>query len=109
MPIFQQLLDSKKLFSSVFVDKGGYGIIWNDELDLSCDELWENGKEIDTPFDGLLALSEATDMWNLNESTLRRAISYGKLIAGSDVKKYGKQWVVTYDAMIREYGQPKRA
>ncbi len=23
---------------------GGYGIIWNDDLDLSCDELFENGK-----------------------------------------------------------------
>ncbi len=23
----------------------GYGISWNDEIDLSCDELWENGIE----------------------------------------------------------------
>ena len=22
---------------------GEYGISWNDEIDLSCDELWENG------------------------------------------------------------------
>ncbi|MDO4617167.1 MAG: DUF2442 domain-containing protein [Lachnospiraceae bacterium] len=28
---------------SVSVDVGGYGIIWNDDLDLSCDELWERG------------------------------------------------------------------
>ena len=24
------------------VDVGGYGISWNDEIDLSCDELWDN-------------------------------------------------------------------
>lgn len=27
----------------VKADKGGYGISWNDEIDLSCDELWEIG------------------------------------------------------------------
>jgi len=27
------------------VDTGGYGICWNDEIDLSCNELWENGNE----------------------------------------------------------------
>ncbi|MCQ2799394.1 MAG: DUF2442 domain-containing protein, partial [Bacilli bacterium] len=43
-------------------------------------------------------------LWNLNESTLRKAVSYGKLIDGIDVSKYGKQWVVTMKAMEREYG-----
>jgi hypothetical protein len=32
-----------EVFSSVIVDVCGYGIVWDDELDLSCDELWENG------------------------------------------------------------------
>ena len=31
------------LFEQVRVDFGGYGVVWNDELDLSCDELYENG------------------------------------------------------------------
>ena len=57
---FLPLKDSPELFSSVTVDQGGYGIIWNDEIDISCDELWENGEVIDTPFDGLMALSDAT-------------------------------------------------
>lgn len=29
---------------------------------------------------------------------------YGKLIDGVDVCKFGKQWVVSMDAMQREYG-----
>jgi hypothetical protein len=42
-PEFINLKD-KLLFSSVKVDVGGYGISWNDELDLSEYELWINGK-----------------------------------------------------------------
>ncbi len=103
--IFNNLKD-EKLFNKVHVGQGGYGIIWNDEIDLSCDELYENGKIVKTPFDNLMAFSDATELWGLNESTLRKAISYGKLINGIDVCKYGKQWVVSIDAMEREYGKP---
>lgn len=104
IPAFKVFEKHSEKFSDVTVDVGGYGIIWNDELDLSCDELWENGEKIDTPFDGLMAFSDATSLWGLNESTLRKAISYGKLVNGVDVCKFGKQWVVSIDAMQREYG-----
>ena len=103
--IFADLKDIN-LFNSVQVDIGGYGVIWNDDIDISCDELFENSKKIDTPFDGLMAFSDATDIWGLNESTLRKAIIYGKLINGIDVCKFGKQWVVSINAMKREYGIP---
>ena len=102
LPSFRSLLKNQELFSCVTVDTGGYGIIWNDEYDLSCDELWENGMQIQTPFDGLIALSDATALWGLNESTLRKAISYGKLVNGVDVCKFGKQWVISSEAMQRE-------
>ena len=106
-PVFKALEEDTELFYNVVVDKGGYGIVWNDELDLSCNELFENGKRNRTPFDGLMAFSDATQLWGLNESTLRKAIVYGKLIDGIDVCKYGKQWVISMNAMKREYGQPK--
>ena len=105
-PAFQTLKEDH-VFYDVAVDQGGYGVVWNDDLDLSCDELWENGKEVKTPFDGLMAFSDATALWQLNESTLRKAIAYGKLVNGVDVCKFGKQWVVSMDAMQREYGNPK--
>lgn len=113
-PLFQQieafriLLDAPEVFGCVSVDVGGYGVIWDDDLDLSCDELWENGVQVETPFDGLMAFSDATELWGLNESTLRKAISYGKLINGVDVCKFGKQWVVSVEAMNREYGSVTR-
>lgn len=45
---FQALTNIKGLFEQVKVDAGGYGISWNDDLDLSCNELWENGIPINT-------------------------------------------------------------
>ena len=104
---FKALTTTPHLFYDVKVDVGGYGVIWNDELDLSCDELFANGETIQTPFDGLLAFTDATELWGLNESTLRKAIAYGKLVSGVDACKYGKQWVISIDAMKREYGTPK--
>lgn len=106
LPVFAELKNDPQLFHCVEVDVGGYGIIWNDDLDLSCDELWENGVTVETPFDGLMAFSDATTLWGLNESTLRKAIHYGKLVNGVDVCKFGKQWVVSMSAMKREYGEP---
>ena len=103
---FRYFMDHPEEFNEVIVDVGGYWIIWNDDLDLSCDELWEHGITVETPFDGLMAFSDATELWGLNESTLRKAISYGKLVNGVDVCKFGKQWIISMEAMRREYGEP---
>lgn len=102
-------LENEALFNNVEVDTGGYGIVWNDDVDLSCDELWDNGVVEKTPFDDLMSLADATELWNLSESTLRKAISYGKIVSGVDARKYGKQWVITRQAMEREYGDPAAA
>lgn len=99
-------LEDDSLFGDVRVDAGGYGVVWNDDIDLSCDELWEHGVEQKTPFDGLMSFADASDLWGLSESTLRKAVSYGKIEPGVDARKYGKQWVVTRQAMEREYGEP---
>lgn len=108
IPAFKMLLEQAEEFSGVTVDVGGYGIVWNDDLDLSCDELWENGVIVTTPFDGLMSFGDATELWQLNDSTLRKAITYGKLVNGVDVCKFGKQWVISSEAMKREYGEPKK-
>ena len=41
-----QSLRNEAFFKSVKVDPGGYGVSWNDEVDLSEYELWVNGKEL---------------------------------------------------------------
>ena len=108
IPVFKSLFENAEEFTGVAVDVGGYGIIWNDDLDLSCDELWENGVVVETPFDGLMSFGDATELWGLNDSTLRKAITYGKLVKGVDVCKFGKQWVISAEAMKREYGNAQR-
>ncbi len=104
MQAFSPLRDTPGLFEQVRVDPGGYGISWNDEIDLDGAELWENGVPVSSPFDGLLSFADATSIWGLHDSTLRKAVAYHKLVEGLDVQKFGKQWVVTRSAMEREYG-----
>ena len=36
-------LENKALFELAKVDADGYGIMWNENIDLSCNEIWENG------------------------------------------------------------------
>ena len=102
--VFRPLQKEPGLFASVQVDAGGYGISWNDDIDLDCDELWNNGSDVMTPFDDLLSFADACAIWQLNESTLRKAVAYKKLVEGVDTLKFGKQWVITRAAMEREYG-----
>ncbi|GAA6396414.1 DUF2442 domain-containing protein [Solibaculum mannosilyticum] len=42
--VFQVLKSIDGLFQQVYVDVGGYGICWNEDIDLSCEELWDNGE-----------------------------------------------------------------
>ena len=55
-------------------------------------------------FIDLLSLKEASNIWNVDESVLRRHILNNKFKVNEDVKKFGKQWVITKQAMEREYG-----
>jgi len=43
--IFNEL-KKNSLFQAVYVDSAGYGVIWNEHIDLACNELWYKGKEI---------------------------------------------------------------
>lgn len=36
-------LAKNNVFKYVKVDVGGYGVVWTEDIDLSCDELWDNG------------------------------------------------------------------
>ncbi len=61
--VFNNLKTIKGLFQQVKVDNGGYGISWNDEIDLASEELRINGKRFvpegePTP-DELQAIAEA--------------------------------------------------
>ena len=44
---FQVFEKKPDLFHAVKVDPGGYGILWNDDLDLDAETIWKNGIEIE--------------------------------------------------------------
>lgn len=106
VPLLKPLLSNKKLFKRGRLESLGEGIIWNDDMDLAADGMLENplAKEIKTPFDNLISFVYATKRWEMNESTLRKAVQYGKFTKGIDVMRFGNQWVITREAMEREYG-----
>ena len=40
---FSVLQSNSQLLYNVHVALGGYGVLWNEDIDLSSDELWRNG------------------------------------------------------------------
>lgn len=42
--MFTPIINNPALFQNVYVDCGGCGVAWNDEIDISECELWENGR-----------------------------------------------------------------
>lgn len=49
-------------------------------------------------FDGLYSLSDAADMLGVEDSVLRVAIRKN-YFSDSEVRKYGKQWIITAEAI----------
>lgn len=44
---FKDLIYINGLFQKVKIDTDGYGVSWNDEIDLSCNELYYNGVKVE--------------------------------------------------------------
>ena len=63
--VFGDLVRNPELFSQVRIDPGGYGISWNDDLDLEADELWKNGDEVKPPFE----LASVSDVARVRRAT----------------------------------------
>ncbi len=43
---FNPLREIKGLFAQAHIDCGGYGIAWNDDIDIDANEIWYNGNTI---------------------------------------------------------------
>ena len=68
-------LKDENLFRKVKVDVGGKGIIWNDDIDISSEELWTNGvnindiKDDDISKEEIKAAEEALEEYEKNPKT----------------------------------------
>lgn len=55
-------------------------------------------------FKGLYTFQQVADIYGLDNSTLRKQVSNGKLIDNVEVKKFGKTWLITEQSMIKHFG-----
>lgn len=73
---FRELERNQKLFYDIHVDVGGYGVSWNDDLDIDAETIWEDGILIEKvekrDINHLLAyaLADAREKSNLTQKQL---------------------------------------
>ena len=47
LPVFSKLIADENLFSNGHISSGGYAVIWNGEIDLAAEEIYERGETIE--------------------------------------------------------------
>ena len=70
LPQFEILLHDTFLAFNLHTDVGGYGVSWNDDLDLDAETIWE---------DGTMICIEAIDIAQSVAASLTRARAYAHL------------------------------
>lgn len=77
------------LFEQVKVDTGGYGISWNDELDLDAEEIWEEGIDIGIYHEPTIYDSIAVNLISAREEKgmTQNELSEATKIYQSDISK----------------------
>ncbi len=79
-PQFHIFENEEGLFEKVSVDAGGYGISWNDELDLSSEDIWDDGKltgnihEIDIMSQLGVNLTKARELVGMTQKELSQKV-----------------------------------
>lgn len=88
-PQFKVFESDIGLFNQVQVDAGGYGISWNDNLDLNAEDIWEDGietgnmQEVDTVMALAENLIKARDIMGMTQKQLSESTG----IYQSDISK----------------------
>lgn len=55
-------------------------------------------------FEGLYTFLEVAKIYGMDDSSLRKKVARGKLVVGVDVKKMGRTWIITEQAMVKNFG-----
>lgn len=58
-------------------------------------------------FDGLYTFSEVGQIYGIDSSCLRKKVCFDKFVVGKDIKKFGKTWLITEQAMVKYFGADK--
>lgn len=55
-------------------------------------------------FECLYTFYEVAEIYNLKTSCLRKQVTREKFVVGKDIKKFGRTWVITEQAMVKNFG-----
>ena len=58
-------------------------------------------------FEGLYTFLEVAEIYGIDDSCLRKQVARDKFIVGEDVKKMGRTWIITEQAMVKTFGTLK--
>ena len=58
-------------------------------------------------FEGLYTFLEAAKIYGVGDSCFRKQVARKKLVEGVDVKKMGTTWIITEQALVRNFGVDK--
>jgi hypothetical protein len=98
---FKTLRTAKGLFEQVRVDKGGYGIVWNDDLDLSASELYKNGTRFYGAFPPPEALKKVAKKQTITIMLDKDTLLFFKNIA----KKHGAKYQTLINEVLSVYSK----
>ncbi|MEG0181677.1 MAG: helix-turn-helix domain-containing protein [Peptostreptococcaceae bacterium] len=58
-------------------------------------------------FEGLYTFLEVAEIYGIDDSCLRKQVARDKFVIGEDVKKMGRTWIITEQAMVKTFGTLK--
>ena len=58
-------------------------------------------------FEGLYTFLEVSKIYGIDDSCLRKQVARDKFVIGEDVKKMGRTWIITEQAMVKNFGTLK--
>ena len=58
-------------------------------------------------FEGLYTFLEVAEIYGIDDSCLRKQVARDKFVIGEEVKKMGRTWIITEQAMVKNFGTLK--
>ena len=68
---------------------------------------FKGGIGVKGSFEGLYTFLEVAEIYGIDDSCLRKQVARNKFVIGEEVKKMGRTWIITEQAMIKSFGTLK--
>lgn len=65
------------------------------------------GLRVKGSFEGLYTFLEVAEIYGIDDSCLRKQVARDKFVIGEEVKKMGRTWIITEQAMVKSFGALK--